>query len=71
MSQSTDPVVLLEYPVDGVAVVRISRPDAKNALNSAVRHQLAEHFRALARRDGIRAIVLTGGEQFFVAGGVI
>ncbi|WXL24288.1 enoyl-CoA hydratase [Ectopseudomonas mendocina] len=68
MSQSIDPVVLLEYPHDGVAVVRISRPEAKNALNSAVRHQLAEHFRALAQRNDIRAIVLTGGEQFFVAG---
>ena len=68
MSQPIDPVVLLEYPADGVALVRINRPDAKNALNAAVRHQLAEHFRALARRDDIRAVVLTGGEQFFVAG---
>jgi len=68
MSQANDPVVLLDFPADGVAVVRINRPEAKNALNSAVRHQLAEHFRDLARRDDIRAIVLTGGEQFFVAG---
>ena len=41
MSQPIDPVVLLEYPADGVALVRINRPDAKNALNAAVRHQLA------------------------------
>lgn len=68
MSQANDPVVLLDFPADGVAVVRINRPEAKNALNSAVRHQLAEHFRDLARREDIRAIVLTGGEQFFVAG---
>lgn len=68
MSQANEPVVLLDFPADGVAVVRINRPEAKNALNSAVRHQLAEHFRELARRDDIRAVVLTGGEQFFVAG---
>lgn len=68
MSQSPDPVILLEFPADGVAVVRVNRPEAKNALNTAVRQQLAEHFRALARRDDVRAIVLTGGDQFFVAG---
>ncbi|MGH1451183.1 MAG: enoyl-CoA hydratase [Pseudomonadaceae bacterium] len=53
---------------NGVAVVRISRPEAKNALNSHVRQQLAEHFRALAIEPQVRAIVLTGGEKCFVAG---
>jgi len=53
---------------DGVAVVRIDRPSAKNALNGAVRRQLAEMFSCLAQRDDVRAIVLTGGEQVFVAG---
>ena len=54
--------------VDGVAVVRIDRPEAKNALNAAIRRQLAEHFSSLAHRDEVRAIVLTGGEHVFVAG---
>ncbi|MGK9063482.1 enoyl-CoA hydratase-related protein, partial [Pseudomonas asiatica] len=53
---------------NGVAVVRISRPEAKNALNSHVRQLLAEHFRALAIEPQVRAIVLTGGEECFVAG---
>ncbi|SDS23444.1 enoyl-CoA hydratase [Pseudomonas oryzae] len=53
---------------NGVAVVRISRPEAMNALNSHVRQQLAEHFRALAIEPQVRAIVLTGGEKCFVAG---
>lgn len=53
---------------EGVAVVRIDRPDAKNALNGAIRHQLAELFSSLAQQDEVRAIVLTGGEQVFVAG---
>ena len=53
---------------DGVAVVRIDRPDAKNALNGAVRCQLAEMFLSLSQDDEVRAIVLTGGEQVFVAG---
>jgi enoyl-CoA hydratase/carnithine racemase len=53
---------------DAVAVVRIDRPEVRNALNGAVREQLATVFRALAIDDRVRAIVLTGGEQCFVAG---
>ncbi|SDN56891.1 enoyl-CoA hydratase [Vreelandella arcis] len=53
---------------NGVAVVRIDRPGAKNALNGAVRCQLAEMFLSLTQDDEVRAIVLTGGEQMFVAG---
>jgi enoyl-CoA hydratase/carnithine racemase len=61
-------VVYLDVQDNGVAVVRIHRPDVKNALNAQVREELAGHFRALARRRDVRVIVLTGGEQFFVAG---
>lgn len=68
MSSRHESVVTLEIRDDAVAVVQISRPDAKNALNSAVREQLAQHFRALADDSRVRAIVLTGGEQCFVAG---
>ncbi|GLK90409.1 enoyl-CoA hydratase [Pseudomonas turukhanskensis] len=68
MSQQPESVVHLDIRQDGVAVVRIDRPEAKNALNGAVREQLAEHFRAVARNPQVRAIVLTGGEKCFVAG---
>ena len=37
----TDAVVLLERPADGVALIRINRPDARNALNMEVRRLLA------------------------------
>lgn len=53
---------------NGVATVRINRPEARNALNASVRQLLAQHFRALAEDFRVRAIVLTGGEQCFVAG---
>jgi enoyl-CoA hydratase/carnithine racemase len=68
MNSPNEPVVSLEIGDDAVALLRISRPEAKNALNSAVREQLAVHFRALAADKKVRAIVLTGGEQCFVAG---
>ncbi len=61
-------VVHLDIQANGVAVVRIDRPEAKNALNAAVRQQLAEHFRALSDNPEVRAVVLTGGEECFVAG---
>jgi enoyl-CoA hydratase/carnithine racemase len=60
--------VVLEYPVEGVATVRLNRPDVKNALNLAVRQQLAEHFRALGGDPAIRCIMLTGGDKVFAAG---
>ncbi|QJI30099.1 enoyl-CoA hydratase [Pseudomonas sp. ADAK18] len=68
MASSDQPVVHLDVQDNGVAVVRIHRPEVKNALNAQVREELALHFRALAQRKDVRAIVLTGGEQFFVAG---
>lgn len=56
--------VLLQFPEAGVAVVRINRPEARNALNLAVREQLAGHFRALADDEAVRCAIVTGGEQF-------
>ncbi|MCF5241806.1 enoyl-CoA hydratase [Pseudomonas syringae] len=62
------PVVDLHIRDDAVAVIRIDRPEAKNALNHEVRERLADIFRSFAAEDRVRAIVLTGGEQCFVAG---
>ena len=60
--------VLLAGPSDGVAVLTLNRPEARNALNQRVRQQLAEHFAALGRDPETRCIVLTGGSSFFAAG---
>ena len=61
-------LVLTERPEDGVAVVRINRPEVRNALNLATRKALAEAFEALRDDAETRAIVLTGSEQAFAAG---
>jgi enoyl-CoA hydratase/carnithine racemase len=60
--------VLVEHPLPQVAVVRLNRPEARNALNQALRQQLADHFLRLGQDDGVRCIVLTGGERIFAAG---
>lgn len=53
---------------DGVAVVRINRPEARNALNATTREQLAEHFRELEADDRVRCVVLAGSDKVFAAG---
>jgi enoyl-CoA hydratase len=60
--------VVLERPAADVAVVRLNRPEVRNALNMAVRRQLAEHFAALGADDVTRCIVITGGDKVFAAG---
>ncbi|MBS0349475.1 MAG: enoyl-CoA hydratase [Proteobacteria bacterium] len=65
------PPVLLERPEDGIAVLRLNRPDATNALSLELQALLARHFAELADDDSVRCIVLTGGDKVFAAGGDI
>jgi len=61
-------LVLLEKPADHVALLRMNRPDAMNALSNAVREELCGHFEALTADDDVRVIVITGNEKVFIAG---
>jgi enoyl-CoA hydratase len=67
VTKKTEPV-LIERPEGGVALVRINRPEARNALNVATREALAAAFQGLHDDPSVRAIVLTGNEQAFAAG---
>jgi enoyl-CoA hydratase/carnithine racemase len=61
-------ILLSETPAPGVALLRINRPQAKNALNRDLRAKLAERFQALGADPEIRVIVITGNEEAFAAG---
>jgi enoyl-CoA hydratase/carnithine racemase len=61
-------VVLLERPAEGVALLRINRPEARNALNLEVRKLIARHLTELGEDAGTRVIVLTGDKKSFAAG---
>ena len=63
----SDDLVLVE--VDGpVATVTLNRPDARNALNRALRKAIFTTLRDLDARDDLAAIVLTGADPAFCAG---
>lgn len=53
---------------DHIALIRLNRPDALNALNSALMRELAEALSAADKNDKVRCIVLTGSEKAFAAG---
>jgi enoyl-CoA hydratase/carnithine racemase len=59
---------IVEHLEDGVALVRLNRPEARNALSMPLREQLADHFIALTADDSVRVVVLTGGPEVFAAG---
>ena len=51
-----------------IAVVRINRPEVRNALNVQVMDELVDSLEALDADDEVRAIVVTGDEKAFAAG---
>ena len=61
----------LLYREEGsVAVITMNRPDVKNSVNGAIMDGLTEHVSALATREDILTVILTGaGDEAFCAGG--
>ena len=53
---------------DGVADVRLVRPDKLNALDAPMMTAIAEAAERLATTDGVRAVVLSGEGEGFCAG---
>ena len=62
------PLVLLERPEDHIALLRMNRPDAMNALSTAVRDEICNYFEALDTDSSVRVIIITGNEKAFIAG---
>src|SRR5262249_34216710 len=60
--------VLVEQ-ADGVATVTLNRPEARNALDLAMREELEAALATLEARPALRALVLGGAGEHFCAGG--
>ena len=68
MTEEGSSELLVERPLEGVLLLRMNRPAARNALNQTVRRRLAEEIGAAAPDDSVRVVVLTGTSEFFAAG---
>lgn len=60
--------VLVERPDAALAIVRLNRPEAANALSSGLRRALVAVFEGLARDGDLRVVILTGAGRAFCAG---
>lgn len=70
MNASVDRDLLkLDAPSDAVRVITLNRPEARNAITTAMQRGLDEILRELGADAHVRAVVLTGaGDQAFSAG---
>ena len=60
--------VMVEHPAEGVVLVRIDRPEKRNALDLDTVCRLFETFERLDRDPSVRCLVVTGTDDYFAAG---
>lgn len=54
---------------DHVATVQFNRPEVRNAVNAEMIAERLEIFKGVAADPDVRVVILTGGEEFYCAGG--
>lgn len=60
--------LLIERSSSGIVVFRLNRPHVRNALNLAIRIQLAEAITRFAADPATRCLVVTGSDKVFASG---
>lgn len=60
--------IRLEGDEPGVALLTLNRPEAMNAWNDRMAHEIDAALRACEADDGVRAVVVTGAGRAFCAG---
>ncbi|MBE2220015.1 MAG: enoyl-CoA hydratase/isomerase family protein [Anaerolineae bacterium] len=62
--------IITEINDNGIAILRVNRPQARNALNWVAQEAFATAVSQIAQNDNVRILIITGtGDQAFVAGG--
>lgn len=61
-------LIEIERRADGIALVRLNRPEKRNAMSFALLRELEAAGRALGRERGLRAVILCGSGESFSAG---
>ena len=65
----TDPdPLIVETPSEAVRLLRLNRPERRNALNVPLRKRIADEVTQAVADPRVRAIVITGNDQAFAAG---
>lgn len=62
------PAILLRDDADGVATLRLNRPQAYNALSTSLMAEFARNLDAIAADPAIRVVVVAGAGKGFCAG---
>lgn len=59
----------LLYQIEGsAAVLQLNRPQKKNSLDAALRHEIEDRLKEIAEDKRVRVVIVTGGEEIFCAG---
>ena len=65
---TTSDILLVERPVDAVVVLRLNRPEVRNALNLDLRARLADEVARFGADPAVRCLVITGSDSVVAAG---
>lgn len=68
MTVVDEPHAALYEAHEGIAVITLNRPQAMNAVNSALSTAVGEGLARAARSDDVRVVVITGAGRAFCAG---
>lgn len=68
MAETTEKLVLVDTLNDKIRILRLNRPEKRNALATPVLDELARAVEAADADDHIRVVVITGGDEIFAAG---
>jgi methylglutaconyl-CoA hydratase len=68
MKKDSSPILYAEK--DGIAFIRMNRPEMKNAINSECWHLFETYFQTLSSQSHIRALIITGATPGIFSAGV-
>ena len=65
---TTPDLILVERPSEAIVVLRLNRPEVRNALNIPRRARLAEEVAQHGADPAVRCLIITGSDTVFAAG---
>jgi enoyl-CoA hydratase/carnithine racemase len=67
----SDATELTGYRVDeqGIALIRLERPDARNAINTQMLNELLAHLAAAGEDEGVRVLVISSADHMGLSAG--